>query len=175
MCVAFENTYGLPIYITHTMNVFGERQHPEKFIPMVIQKARDGEKITIHSNADKTQAGSRHYVHALDVADGLMFVLNLDPTKLERDFGGAKCPKFNICGLEEVDNLSLAQMIAKAQGKELNYEMVDFHSSRPGHDLRYAMSGEYLKSLGWEPKIKLSERISDMVQWSLANTRWLRK
>jgi dTDP-glucose 4,6-dehydratase len=104
-----------------------------------------------------------------------MFVLNLDPSKLERDFGGAKCPKFNICGLEEVDNLTLAQMIARAQGKELDYEMVDFHSSRPGHDLRYAMSGEYLKSLGWEPKIKLSERISDMVQWSLANTRWLRK
>ena len=175
MCVAFENTYGLPIYITHTMNVFGERQHPEKFIPMVIQKARDGEKVTIHSNADKTQAGSRHYVHALDVADGLMFVLNLDPSKLERDFGGAKCPKFNICGLEEVDNLTLAQMIASAQGKDLNYEMVDFHSSRPGHDLRYAMSGDYLKSLGWEPKIKLSERINEMVQWSLSNTRWLRK
>jgi dTDP-glucose 4,6-dehydratase len=175
MCVAFENTYSLPIYITHTMNVFGERQHPEKFIPMVIQKARDGEKVTIHSNADKTRAGSRHYVHALDVADGLMFVLNLDPSLLERDFGGAKCPKFNICGLEEVDNLTLAQMIAQAQGKELNYEMVDFHSSRPGHDLRYAMSGDYLKSLGWEPKIKLSERITGMVQWSLANTRWLRK
>jgi len=29
LCVAFENTYKLPIYITHTMNVFGERQHPE--------------------------------------------------------------------------------------------------------------------------------------------------
>ena len=66
-------------------------------------------------------------------------------------------------------------MIARAQGKELNYEMVDFHSSRPGHDLRYAMSGDYLKSLGWEPKIKLSERINEMVQWSLSNTRWLRK
>ena len=29
LAVAYENTYGLPIYITHTMNVFGERQHPE--------------------------------------------------------------------------------------------------------------------------------------------------
>ena len=157
MCIAFENTYGLPIYITHTMNVFGERQHPEKFIPMVIQKARDGEKVTIHSNADKTQAGSRHYVHALDVAEGLMFILGLDVSNLERDFGGAKCPKFNLVGPEEVDNLSLARMVAEAQGKELNYEMVDFHSQRPGHDLRYAMSGEYLKSLGWEPKIELND------------------
>ena len=42
LCVAFENTYDMPIYITHTMNVFGERQHPEKFIPMTIKNARDG-------------------------------------------------------------------------------------------------------------------------------------
>ena len=43
LAVAFENSYKLPIYITHTMNVFGERQHPEKFIPMVIRKVRDNE------------------------------------------------------------------------------------------------------------------------------------
>jgi len=49
IAVAYENTYGLPIYITHTMNVFGERQHPEKFIPMCIKRARDGESVTIHS------------------------------------------------------------------------------------------------------------------------------
>ena len=40
LAVAYENTYNLPIFITHTMNVFGERQHPEKFIPMCIKKIR---------------------------------------------------------------------------------------------------------------------------------------
>lgn len=59
------------------MNVFGERQHPEKFIPMVIQKVRDKQKVIVHANKDKTKAGSRHYIHAQDVADGLMFILNL--------------------------------------------------------------------------------------------------
>ena len=54
LAVAYENTYNLPIYITHTMNVFGERQHPEKFIPMCIKKARDGETVTIHSDRTKT-------------------------------------------------------------------------------------------------------------------------
>ena len=53
LSVAYENTYGLPVYITHTMNVFGERQHPEKFIPMCIKKIRDGEKVTIHSDKSK--------------------------------------------------------------------------------------------------------------------------
>ena len=69
-CVAYENTYKLPIYITHTMNVFGERQHPEKFIPMTIQRVRDQQKVLIHANKEKTLAGSRHYIHAQDVADG---------------------------------------------------------------------------------------------------------
>jgi dTDP-glucose 4,6-dehydratase len=176
ICVAFENTYKLPIVVTHTMNVFGERQHPEKFIPMVIQKARDGEMVTVHSDPSKTKAGSRHYIHAKDVADGLMFILeNLQDYKHTGDYGGAKCPKFNLVGPEEIDNLTLAKMIASAVGKELVYEMTDFHSSRPGHDLRYALSGDLLKSLGWEPKIKFSERVKEVVEWTLVNTRWLRK
>ena len=91
------------------------------------------------------------------------------------DYGGAKCPKFNLVGTEEIDNLTLAQMIAAAVGKELKYEMTDFHTSRPGHDMRYALDGGLLASLGWEPKIKLSERIKGMVDWTLANERWLSK
>ena len=172
-CVAYENTYKLPVYITHTMNVFGERQHPEKFIPMTIQRVRDSEKVFIHSNEDKTKAGSRHYIHAKDVADGLMFILNLKNYTHKGDFGNAKCPKFNLVGPEEIDNLSLAEKIANAQNKELIYELIDNHSSRPGHDLRYSLSSDLLKSLGWEPKIKLSKRIEEVVDWSLKNNRWL--
>jgi dTDP-glucose 4,6-dehydratase len=174
-CVAYENTYKLPIFITHTMNVFGERQHPEKFIPLVIQKIRDQEEITIHSDENKVKAGSRHYIYAKDVAEGLMFILNLKNYKHLNDFGGAKCPKFNLVGPEEIDNLTLAQMIAKIQKKKLIYKMTDFHTSRPGHDLRYSLDGSLLASLGWKPKIKLSERINSMVNWSLKNTRGLKK
>jgi dTDP-glucose 4,6-dehydratase len=175
-CVAYENTYKMPIMITHTMNVFGERQHPEKFIPMCIQRARDGEKIYIHSDPTKTHAGTRMYIHAGDVADGLMFILSLPSTyKHQNDYGNAHCPKFNLVGTEEIDNLSLAKMIAAAVGKDLVYEMVDFHSSRPGHDLRYALDGGLLKSLGWQPKVKLSQRIQGMVEWTLKNDRWLKK
>ena len=46
-----------------------------------------------------------------------------------RKHSNAKCPKFNIVGAEELDNLKLAQIIAQTQDKKLNYEMVDFHSS----------------------------------------------
>lgn len=174
-CVAYENTYNIPMIVTHTMNVFGQRQHPEKFIPGTIQRVRDGELVTIHADSSRTKAGSRMYIHAQDVAEGLMFILNLKNYQHQGDFGSAKCPKFNLVGTEEVDNLTLAKMIASAQGKDLQYEMVDFHTSRPGHDLRYALSGNLLKQLGWEPRTKLSDRIKETVEWTLANDRWLRK
>jgi dTDP-glucose 4,6-dehydratase len=174
-CVAYENTYKMPIVVTHTMNVFGERQHPEKFIPSTIRKVRDNEKVIIHADPTKTRPGTRMYIHARDVADGLMFILSLENYRHSNDYGGAHCPKFNLVGTEEIDNLSLAQMIADAQGLPLNYEMVDFHTNRPGHDLRYALDGGLLKSLGWEPKIKLSERIKEMTLWTLKNKRWLAK
>ena len=172
LAVAYENTYNLPIIITHTMNVFGERQHPEKFVPMCIKKIRDGETVTIHSDKTKKIAGSRHYIHAEDVSEAILFLLS-SKIKDEIDWGGAKCPKFNIVGAEELTNLELAEIIAKSQSKKLNYEMVDFHSSRPGHDLRYSLSGEKMKSMGWVPKIKVQSRIKQVVDWSLENPSWI--
>jgi len=172
LAVAYENTYGLPVYITHTMNVFGERQHPEKYIPMCIKKIRDGETVTVHSDSTKTIPGSRHYIHAEDVSSAILFLLNYEG-KFEPTWGGAKCPKFNIVGAEELNNLELAQIIAEAQGKELNYELIDFHSSRPGHDLRYALDGDKMKSLGWTPEKSVRERISEVTKWTIENNRWI--
>jgi len=31
-----------------------------------------------------------------------------------------------------------------------------------------------MRELGWEPKISLKERINEVVNWTLANERWLR-
>jgi len=164
MCLAYFNTYKVPVVITHTMNVFGIRQHPEKYIPLVIKKVRDGELVTIHSNAEKTKAGSRFYINTEDVASAMKFILQ------NHKLGD----KYNIVGEREVDNLQLAQIIADIMGKKLNYEMLDFHSSRPGHDLRYALCGEKMKSMGWEPEKKLEDRLQEVISWTLDNEdRWL--
>ena len=171
LAVAFRNTYKIPVIVTHTMNVFGERQHPEKYIPMCIKKIRDGQTITVHSDPSKTIPGSRHYIHARDVADALLFLLNKDIS--ETNVNGVKCPKFNIVGKQEINNLELAQLIADSQGKELKYELTDFHSSRPGHDLRYSLSGKRMKDLGWEPQIALTDRIKQVVDWTLQRPDWL--
>lgn len=169
LCVAYANTYGLDIMVTHTMNVFGERQHPEKFIPTVIRKVRDGETVTIHSNKDRTKAGSRHYIHARDVADAVLLLLEKGR--------GLPLEKYNIVGEKELDNLELAQTIAAVVGKELKYTMLDFHSARPGHDLRYALDGtKMLVEFGWQPKLKVDERLREVVEWTLEHEEhWLFK
>ena len=50
----------------------------------------------------------------------------------------------------ELDNLEVAQFVAKELGKELKYTMHDNPTSRPGHDLRYALDGDKLRELGWK-------------------------
>lgn len=177
LCVAYENTFGMPIYCTHTMNVFGERQSPEKFIGIAMRKILNDEPVTIHCDEETgTQSGLRHWVHAADVADATMFIMDL-PHKgfpLADDFGGATCPKFNIVGQQEISNFDVAQKIANILGKELKYTMIGYDTQRPGHDFRYALSGEYMKQLGWEPKYDFTTRIEQMVLWTLKNDRWLK-
>jgi len=176
LCVAYENTYSMPIYCTHTMNVFGERQLPEKFIGIAMRKILAGEPVTIHCDEETgTKSGLRHWVHAADVADATMFIIDLPHKKfkLANDAGVASCPKFNIVGQHEVSNLDVAQKIANILGKELKYTMVSYDLQRPGHDFRYSLSGEYMKELGWEPKYDFDLRLKQMVEWTLKNDRWL--
>jgi len=163
LCQAYENTHKVPVLITHTMNLFGERQHPEKFIPSTIRKVLKEETVLIHSNPDKTKAGSRFYIHCRNVANAVMFLIECGQVR----------DKYNIVGEKEVDNLEIAKFIAKIIGKPLHYEMVDFHSQRPGHDLRYALDGSKMKSLGWNIPMNFDESLAKTIMWTLENKRWL--
>ena len=163
LALAYHNTYGVPVLITHTMNVFGERQHPEKFIPSTIAKVRDGDSVTVHADKTCKIPGSRFYIHARNVASAISYVLEW----------GQVGEKFNIVGDLELDNLELATRIAKIQGKDLIYEMVDFHSSRPGHDLRYALDGSKLANMGWRAPVDFHKSLERTVGWTLAHDKWL--
>ena len=163
LALSFCNTYKLPVIITHTMNVFGERQNPEKFIPMVIRNILNREVVTIHADKTKIHAGVRSYIHARNVLKALLFLT------ITHSIGD----KYNIVGDREVDNLSLAQLISNEVGKKLYYEMVDFHSKRPGHDLRYSLDGSKLKSMGFEYSTNFEESLKNVIQWSLENRKWI--
>ena len=72
------------------------------------------------------------YIHARNIAASVLFVLN----------NGKLGEKYNVQGKIELDNLELAQFIAKELGRELKYTMHDDPVTRPGHDLRYARDGD---------------------------------
>lgn len=163
MCVAYHNTYNLPIYITHTMNVFGERQSVEKYVPMCIKKILNGETLSIHFDSKTKLIGSRSYLHAQDVGDALLFLLKLENITWPENHTGGKCPKFNISSDEEFDNLEMAYMIAECMDVQLKYEMVDPHIERPGHDMRYLICGDYMRSLGWKKKMTVREQLKKVV------------
>jgi len=101
-----------------------------------------------------------------------LFLYNSDISSMKPDKTGAKCEKFNIVGKDEIDNLALAQFIAQSQNKDLKYKMVDFHSQRPGHDLRYALDGGKMENMGWTPQ-SAYKRLDQVIEWTLKNDRWL--
>lgn len=165
ICVSYENTYKLPLMMVNVMNAFGERQHVEKFIPLCIKKILNGETVHIHSYPDKKTAGTRFYIHARNIASAVLFLIN----------NGEVGEKYNISGEKEVSNLEMAQMIARVMGRELNYEMVDFHSDRPGHDLRYGLDGSKLFSMGFKLPTDFESSLEKTIQWTLRNQNWLKE
>jgi dTDP-glucose 4,6-dehydratase len=170
ICHSYWPTYNMPIGVTSTMNIIGERQDPEKFVPHVLVNALNGTPVTIHGSSTG-QPGSRFYLHARNQADALRFLLDTQDFPKWRD--GAEMERWNILGEREIDNLQMAELVATYAGKRLNYKIVDFHSSRPGHDLRYALDGTKMRSLGWEPPVPLEESLERTVRWTLRNPRWL--
>jgi len=163
ICIAYENTYNIPLMIVNVMNAFGERQHVEKFIPMCIKKILNDELIYIHSYPDKITPGTRFYIHSQNIASAVLFLIN----------NGKIGEKYNISGEKEVSNLEIAQLISKFIGKDLKYEMIDFHSTRPGHDIRYGLDGNKLYEIGWNPKFDFEKSLEKTVKWTLENLEWL--
>lgn len=157
LCVAYQNTYNLPIIITHTMNVYGERQHIEKFIPLIIRKILQNEILEIHSNSNLTEASKRHYLYAKDVASAIYFLMN------NHKFG----EKYNIVADEESDNLELALKISKIMDKDLKYKLVDPKITRPRHDFRYSLCGQKLKKMGWQQETSLENGLKKTIEYFL--------
>ena len=162
--MAYANTYGLPITIVATMNLLGERQHAEKMVPRCIRAALLGETMQIHADSTRTMSGTRFYLHARTYAHALAFLIQRSrPSPL----------KIHVCGEREISNLDLAQMIAGFVGKPLRCDLVSWHASRPGHDLRYAMQDKLIVEMGWKRPIMLEQSLEKTVRWYLDNKKWL--
>lgn len=173
VCFAYWRTYDLPIVITNTMNIIGEMQDPEKFVPMTIQKLLAGEPMTVHVSPSG-ESGSRYYLHARNLADAWLHLSSLFDSLDPAMYPYHELPdRFHIVGEREVSNIEMVELVAGILGVEPRMEKVNFHQSRPGHDLRYALSGEKIADYGWQSPIPFEESLRKTVQWTLDHPEWL--
>jgi dTDP-glucose 4,6-dehydratase len=165
MAYSFAHAFGLPISIVRSTNIFGEAQHPEKFLPKTIKAILNNEKVILHGK-NRDDLSSRCWIHARNVADGLLFLLE----KAE------KKEIYHIAG-EEKTILEMADWICEEiKGRKLNddeIEFVDYHTARPGHDKRYALDGTKMKKIGWVSPVGLEGSLKKAVRWTINNEKWL--
>ena len=165
---SYWRTYGLPLVIVNCVNGIGERQDPEKFLPLLMRTILAGDTVQVHGT--RGQAGTRRYVHAQDLASAILHITaKLPPAR----FGdGADRPgKYHVAGCSPVPNLELVQEVAAIMGRPLRYELAGF--PRPGHDVTYGMDGGKLAAAGWKPQVPFGEALRAIVGWTLAHPEWL--
>jgi dTDP-glucose 4,6-dehydratase len=177
IAISYWRTYGVPLVIVNCMNMIGERQD-EKFVPTTIARVLRGETVKIHARG--TEIGTRHYLHARNLADGVLHLLKNTVPARYRDwtFADDKPPvtrpdRYNIATPDRIDNLTLAQMIADYAGKHLSYQFEDFHSARPGHDPHYGLNPFKMKDIGWESPVPFEESLERTVKWTMLHPEWL--
>jgi len=165
LCLAYYNTYGLPVIITRTENNYGPYQHPQKAIPTFVRKALNNEALPIYGDGKHR----RMWLHVEDHCRAALHLLGAyEPP------GGKLGEVYHVAGEQELENLELARIILRILGKP--EDMVKFipdFDVRPGHDRRYALNVEKLRATGWMPRIGLQEGLKMTVDWYVKNRWWL--
>ncbi len=159
LCNSYWNTYKLPIIITRTENNYGPWQHPQKALPVFVRKALAREKLPVYGDG-------KHRRMWLHVEDHCRAILHL----LEHGKAGEV---YHVAGEEELENIELARRILALLGKpETQIELVPDYNIRPGHDRRYALNVEKLRSTGWQPQYTLAQGLKETVEWYKAHPEW---
>lgn len=178
IAASYWRTFGVPVAISNAMNCVGERQHPEKFLPMVIRRVLRGETLDIHASADHSDMGSRIYLHARNYSDACRWLIERNEvthfnTGVRPPPHGTRPDKWNIPGQSRLSNLEFAQRVAAIIGKPLSWRVVDGNAGRPGHDLHYGLDGRKIHAAGWAPPVAFDAALVKTVQWYLNNPQWL--
>lgn len=170
-CIAWWKCYGIPLIIVNTMNNYGQMQQDSKY-PVMIQKAlMKGDEIVIHG--DEEGVGSRSYIHSRNFADAVLFLMEKTKPTPHKPSTVDKPDRYHIAGDKQVDNLELAQLIAKLMGKELRYKIVNFHKTRSGHDKHYGLNDDKIRALGWKSPVDFETSLKETIQWQTENKSWI--
>jgi dTDP-D-glucose 4,6-dehydratase len=136
-----------------------------------------GEEAVIHGSPGNI--GSRHYLHARNMADAVLFLLRGDAPApftahaMPGQEGSVMPDRYNIASADRLGNLELAQWIADAAGMPLRYRLEDFHTARPGHDPHYGLDPGKISALGWKPPVRFRASLEHTVHWTMRHREWL--
>lgn len=168
LCISYWRTYKMPIVLINGMNMIGEAQDKEKFLPKLIWKIVTGQTMEIYG--EPGSIGSRFYLHAKNMADAIIFLSNKVPAMYPLT---ERPDRYNIVGDVELNNLEVGEMVAGLLDKKLLYKLIPSESARPGYDKKYALDGKKMADLGWRLPIPTTAAFEKIIQWSLANPHWI--
>jgi len=156
---SYVRTYNLNAVVTNCSNNYGPRQHPEKLIPKLIYNILNNKPLPIYGKG----TNSREWIYVTDHCEALIKVF----------LKGKKGHFYNIGSNKNLNNLEVTKKLLE-EAKHLislgNKVQIKFVKDRPGHDLRYALNSNKIKSeLEWLPKTNFSKGIKLTLDWYLKN------
>ena len=162
---AYHDTYGMPTVITNCSNNYGERQYPEKLIPLFIYNIVNRRKLPVYG----TGSNVRDWLYVKDHARAIDAVFH-------RANSGET---YNIGGSNEWTNIDLIRELIRVVDSEMgnpegySNELITYVEDRAGHDLRYAIdSAKIEREIGWRAETPFAEGLRATVRWYLDNREW---
>ena len=153
LCLAYFNTYQIPIIISRSSNNYGPFQHEEKFIPKMIIRAIYGKPLLIYGDGKNVC----DWLYVKDNAKAIMQIMK----------NGRIGETYNIGGGNELTNNYVAEIIATRFSVEIKY--ID---DRKGHDKRYSINCDKINNeLGWKPVKKFEDGLDDTIKWYIAEEK----
>jgi dTDP-glucose 4,6-dehydratase len=154
---SYIRTYGFPAIIIRPSNNYGLWQYPEKFIPLIINRALRNKKVPVYAKG----LNLREWLYVEDCARGILIIAQK----------GNLGEIYNLGGGQERKNIEVARAILGILNKSKS--MIVFVKDRPGHDWRYALDSSNVNKLGWRPKVIFPLGIKMTVDWNIKNRKWL--
>ena len=103
----------------------------------------------------------REFLHADDLANGCLFLLNLPEEHYGRFLNETEAPLVNIGTGEDVTIRELAEIVQRVTGFE---GQLAFDASKPDGTPRKLMDGGRMHGLGWRHTIQLEEGVRSVYE-----------
>jgi len=149
--LAYYKTFGLPITISRCCNNYGPYQFTEKMIPLFIYNLINYKKIVLFENSNYV----REWIHVLDHCTAINTIIKKGKIGEVYNIGTG-----DEKSIEEIADILLSIFNEKNDFKE-------YVSDRLGHDKRYLLDSNKIKSLGWSPSVTFDSGIKNTIIWYL--------